>query len=117
MSILIKGMEMPKNCYGCCFFHQVDYWNRDNEADILSCCKRTGEKTFDDFIKYLPNCPLVPVPPHSRLIDADTIGLTNFEIILCKQEKEPYKEALKMVLNKIEKSPTIISEDERRAEE
>ena len=74
MSILIRGMEMPKNCYGCCFFHQVDYWNRDNEADILSCCKRTGEKTFDDFIKYLPNCPLVPVPPHGRLIDADELA-------------------------------------------
>ena len=67
--IYIQGMEMPKSCYCCCFFHQTDYWNKDGEADVLSCCKRTGTQTFDDFIKYLPDCPLVPVPPHGDLID------------------------------------------------
>ena len=115
--ILIKGMEMPTSCYACMFFAQTDYWNKEDEADILSRCKRTGEKTWESVNGYLPNCPLVPVPPHGRLIDADTIGLTNFEIILCKQEQEPYKEALKMILDKIEKSPTIILKDQREAEE
>ena len=74
MSILIKGMEMPKNCYGCPFFTQVDYWNENDEADILSKCKQTGAFTWESVDGYLPNCPLAPVPtPHGRLIDADEI--------------------------------------------
>lgn len=39
-----------------------------------------------------------------RLIDGDKIGLTDFEIIMCNGN---YKEALKMLLNKIEDAPTI----------
>lgn len=39
-----------------------------------------------------------------RLIDADAIGLNDFEIILCDGS---YKEALKMLLNKIETAPTV----------
>lgn len=74
MSILIKGMEMPKNCYGCPFFKQVDYWNKNDETDILSKCKRTGEFTWESMNGYLPNCPLVPVPPHGRLGDLDALA-------------------------------------------
>lgn len=39
-----------------------------------------------------------------RLIDVDKIGLTDFEIIMCNGN---YKEALKMLLNKIDNAPTI----------
>ena len=71
MSILIRGMEMPENCYRCLFFRMTSEWNKNDEADILFHCVRTGEKTWDYNGGYLPNCPLVPVPPHGRLIDAD----------------------------------------------
>lgn len=40
----------------------------------------------------------------SRLIDADAIGLNDFEIIMCDGD---YKEALKMLLGKIDAAPTI----------
>ena len=73
MSILIKGMEMPKSCYACMFFAQTDYWNKEDEADILSRCKRTGEKTWESVNGYLPDCPIIPVPAHGRLIDADAL--------------------------------------------
>ena len=39
-----------------------------------------------------------------RLIDADKIGLTDFEIFMCNGD---YKEALKMLLDKIEKAETV----------
>lgn len=39
-----------------------------------------------------------------RLIDADALGLTDMEIIMCNGD---YKEALKMLLNKIEHTPPI----------
>lgn len=40
----------------------------------------------------------------SRMIDADLLGLTDMEIIMCDGD---YKEALKMLLDKIENAPTI----------
>ncbi|MBR4009426.1 MAG: hypothetical protein IKI87_00960, partial [Clostridiales bacterium] len=40
----------------------------------------------------------------SRLIDADAIGLNDFEILMCDGS---YKEALKMLLDKIEAAPTV----------
>ena len=43
-----------------------------------------------------------------RLIDADEIGLTDFEIIMCNGD---YKEALKMLLDKISNQPTAYSVD------
>ena len=57
----------------------------------------------------------VSVPPHGRLIDADKIGLTNFEIILC-QKGNPFKNALEMLLEKIENAPTIIPADKESGE-
>lgn len=61
----------------------------------------------------VPNAKAVPVPPHGRLIDADKIGLTDFEIILC-QKGNPFKNALKMLLEKIENAPTIIPASEEK---
>ena len=40
----------------------------------------------------------------SRMIDADLLSLTDMEIIMCDGD---YKEALKMLLDKIEHAPTI----------
>lgn len=40
----------------------------------------------------------------SRLIDADTLGLTDFEIITCDGS---YKEALKILLDKIQNAPMV----------
>lgn len=45
----------------------------------------------------------------SRMIDADLLGLTDMEIIMCDGD---YKEALKMLIDKIEHAPTI--EPERK---
>lgn len=69
MSVLIRGMEMPKSCHACCFFGQADIWESDFDGYTKSFCKRTGSQTYDYVDKFLPNCPLVPVPPHDDLID------------------------------------------------
>ena len=67
MSVLVKGMEMPKNCYDC------------EVIDIVKDCPHYYSPT--DAYCQIPwlrkrrheNCPLVPVPPHGRLIDADAL--------------------------------------------
>ena len=68
MSILIKGMEMPTRCADC--------WALDDYGDYPRC-RITGEQhgyTFGYREYRMPNCPLVPVPPHGRLIDVDLDG-------------------------------------------
>lgn len=45
-----------------------------------------------------------------RLIDSEKLGLTDFEIVMCDGD---YKEALKMVLGKIEDAPIVDAEPVR----
>ena len=71
MSVLIKGMEMPVDCRDCPF--EMYYMNCGETK-----CRATG-KILADFYKPIPfegraeECPLVEVPPHGALIDADKI--------------------------------------------
>lgn len=45
-----------------------------------------------------------------RTIDADKLGLTDFEIVLCRGD---YKEALKMLIEKIQNAPIVDAEPVR----
>ena len=71
MSVLIKGMEMPKDCAGCQlrFGSYCTRLTDDNNGEILLCVnKEIVGKTRNK------RCPLVEVPtPHGRLIDADKL--------------------------------------------
>ena len=70
MSVLIKGMEMPTSCRGCKLYHYIE------GTGCFSCDVLPG---LDDGVELKPwknrrkDCPLVPVPPHGRLIDADAL--------------------------------------------
>ena len=69
MSVLIKGMQIPKNCSDC----PLNY-------DMMSCMI-TGSRWWSDTMvlmdfdcqeSRLYDCPLVELPEHhGRLIDAD----------------------------------------------
>ena len=68
MSVIIKGMKIPKNCWECCL-------TSENE-DFDRCCLFTGIICLS--IGRQNNCPLVEIPtPHGRLIDADAIDYRN----------------------------------------
>lgn len=57
MSVLAKGWKMPRDCIVCPFG-----WNGCNhQHDYVYM----GERPDD--------CPLVEIPPHGRLIDADAL--------------------------------------------
>ena len=68
MSILIKGMEMPKSCSDCPML--------DWDLDYIKC-KVTGrhfkvkEEPFG--ARRVNDCPLIELPPHGRLIDASEL--------------------------------------------
>ena len=71
MSVIVKSMEMPKNCSGCPL-------NYDQMA-----CKVTGTRWWSDTMvlmgfdsdkERLYDCPLVEIPtPHGRLGDLDAL--------------------------------------------
>ena len=68
MSILIKGMEMPTSCGDCKAFVCYKQWAGDMGDCFCGITKedaKAKEKNAD--------CPLVPVPEHGRLIDADRL--------------------------------------------
>ena len=58
MSILIKGMEMPNDCIDCF-------------AETYNECMATGK--IVNSLGRPDWCPLVEVPKHGRLIEADKL--------------------------------------------
>lgn len=78
MSVLVKGMEMPKSCSDCFY----EYETLKGETCCAIC---NGSISNDEsFSKRIPSCPLVEIPPHGRLIDADAYH---------KEIKERYQSA------------------------
>lgn len=74
MSVLIKGMDMPKNCWECFVEHSLN-------VDVVGFgghCpfgeRIVSSEEFDAKAGIHPDCPFVEVPtPHGRLIDADKL--------------------------------------------
>ena len=64
MSILVKSMRMPTSCYDCnCFI-------RDSDGSDYCCLLMLD---IEDNDKRDDDCPLIEIPPHGRLIDADAL--------------------------------------------
>lgn len=60
MSLLIKDMEMPKNCLECVFY-------RTSSQDYDYCCISSAIPKG-----YIPaDCPLIELPDHGDLIDRE----------------------------------------------
>lgn len=103
MSILINGMELPENCSGCAIRYEM-------------FCPLRHRFIADEGRRK--DCPLVPVPPHGRLVDADELHSA-----LRKRAKEfsnsEYGEGVKCGLadarEYIKIAPTIIPAEEGKA--
>ena len=98
MSILIKGMEMPESCHKCEFI------------DILPTCPCRKMEDGDFWynvslaVDVHKDCPLVPVPPHGRLTDAD--ALEEYFV------NDPSCLTIFDAIKKLQGMPTIIPEEE-----
>ena len=63
MSILIKGMDMPKRCWECPCYNQ----------EFFMCQVTEIEDYDDDGTQRREDCPLIEIPtPHGRIVDIDT---------------------------------------------
>ena len=110
MSILIKGMEMPTRCFACPFC--------DVENSEVNCAISHGSyieyKEIDEqrAIQDRPIwCPLIELPPHGRLIDADALNkdIEQSVVFSARQQKQnaEIRGAFK-VYDRIKVAPTII---------
>ena len=101
MSILIKGMEMPTRCCECKMYVEDVY-----------CChllNREIENPWaDDGVEL--DCPLVPVPPHGRLIDVDVLRQDWLE-----NGENEYVYDTNAFLDSLDHAPTIIEAEEGKA--
>lgn len=70
MSILIPGMEMPKDC-GHCLLCEMD---TVYDAPVYRCLITYNYLDDGYESQIMSGCPLVPVPDHGRLIDADALA-------------------------------------------
>lgn len=59
MSVLIKGMKKPKNCYDC----PLHYGHAD--------CSYAEVRKHGSVLETI--CPMVELPDHGRLVDADDV--------------------------------------------
>ena len=86
IGVIVRGMGMPKSCFGCHLFNldDQDLWCIANH--YAGCC-RVLSKYIDEnkFVKERhPDCPLVEVPPHGDLVDRTEL-LTEYD----RQHKGP----------------------------
>ena len=98
MSVLIEGMEMPKRCADC-------YIRENNCCPLLhKWCAETAR---------LVDCPLVPVPPHGRLGDLDTLQK---QIDIARNYGMIGKTAHYKLQKLIKEAPTIIPASEEETD-
>ena len=100
MSILIKGMEMPRNCLECELYGAM--YSSGCDVASLGIPKRYN---YDPHTR--PDwCPLVELPEkHGRLIDADKIIKDMNEM---KVKGEAFVTAVEYVKIIVGEAPTVI---------
>ena len=101
--IYIPGMEMPKSCWDCGALHEEDYCYAGNMS--------IDRGHSNDRSKY---CPLIAVPDHGRLIDAD--ALSNDGWVLHKQVMRMGGFAIHEMPLNCPSLPTIIPADKESDE-
>lgn len=100
MSILIKGIKMPRACQVC----PLGHWDK---LDKLIGCEIVRRYVPKDDIEFWEKdkpswCPIVEVPtPHGRLIDADALP-----------HYTGYALSANEVAKAVEAAPTIIEAEE-----
>ena len=95
MAIMIKGMEMPRDCGECRFGY-------DGKCFAVSPMHRF-------FVGDTFECPLIEIPPHGRLADAD--ALTELVETEFRNWGEDYDAS--QFLGDIEDAPTVIEAEGR----
>lgn len=109
MSILIKGVKKPKECY-CCHCSTINMNGKWGKCNLLG----------RDYSSYphgiYEDCPLVDIPPHGRLIDADRllqdVSSATDHVRFTTINNLDYENAFEAVAEFIAFAPTVIESEE-----
>lgn len=109
MSVLIKGMELPDNCSACPL--ETDY----GTCGYYSLFVEAGHDS--ELWKRRDDCPLIELPPHGRLIDADALKavIQNHHDLFPEDGgvfELAERDAFQTTIGDIMNAPTIIEADE-----
>lgn len=96
MSVIVRGVEMPKNCALCKFRGAGETW-----------CPFTLQEVPGNTIPE--DCPLGPVPPHGDLIDLRTVNLSDGPY--------EYNDWVEWALEQYQNAPVFILADNPKEEE
>ena len=108
MSVLIKGMTLPQNCFYCEIMHKTE------DGEWMKCPLAGFKYRMHDMYTYVseltqphPDCPLVALPEkHGRLIDADALESL-------KRVKLVYGEECVYFKTEIDAVPTILEAEDK----
>lgn len=99
MSILIKGMQMPKNCTDCPLFESKYHYHGCHAVP-----QSFNDMDMWNFVGDRPSwCPLIEVPPHGDLIDRDEQIKRAWRLNLSTRE---------LIEEMLKSAPTIIEAEE-----
>lgn len=106
------NMEMPTSCYDCDFVYQ----DKDSEHNVYWTCAAVHKSAC--MHERRDDCPLIPIPEHGRLIDADALLMQiNHEVMEAYMDgacygAHPSSEHLYLLGEIIDDAPTIIAAEE-----
>lgn len=113
MSLLIEGMDMPKDCASCDLSYYRDGYNGGYGYSPSGwMCRRLNHIIKEGEETRPSDCPLVEVPtPHGRLIDADAHIQSLKENQCgerCRKNLDCVNCGIGMYIRIVENEPTII---------
>ena len=98
MSVLIKGITKPTDCILC--------------PMLIGAWQMCGLLNREVYPKGTPkNCPMVELPPHGRLIDADALWDVAYKA--WGTEYDPW--VCNLFMEMINNAPTIIEAEEEKS--
>lgn len=101
MSIIIHGIDMPKNCFFCCFASWTSICSKRAVCSIV-------KKSFDVADNARPDeCPILELKPHGRLIDADALEEEPCDVVEDRFQYAVFGHSNDQIRN----APTIIERD------
>ena len=108
MSVIVKGMEMPKNCRECPMVHR----EFDGYETRLDCYMIQDWCPEDEGVH--PDCPLIALPDHhGRLMDADAM-LNRLQAWNTSDRMD--KALYNFTWHRIMEQPTIVEEEGENAD-